>query len=247
MVKFGSCRISENNSVRGRAGDQTGRECMIQEAYWHPNGWIGLRPKDANIANGTAWTMAVACASNLVGYSQDERYAIFWTDLREGVLTNADCSTLAPFCANKAGAHIDVNGIWTGNMVERYLATGEFEKFTVTSLDDLYVGDTLVDGKLTSHTVVVVEGRQRINGAVFDEPEPTLQWGSQGNEVRKLQAFFNEYGGANLDIDGDYKNKTADAVRFFQGIWGLATDGIYGEKTHAALVFFLYINNIQAV
>lgn len=245
MVKFGSARISEFNSVNGFRGDQTGAECMIQAAYWHKNGWIGLRPKDPNIANGTAWTMKVACASNVVGYSQDDRYAIFFTDLREDVLTNADCSTLAPFCANKAGAHINVNGIWTGNMVERYLETGQYEKFTVTSLDDLCVGDTLVDGKLTSHTVVVVEGRPRINGAVFDEPEPILQWGSQGTEVRKLQGFFNEYGNAGLTVDGDYKSKTADAVRFFQGACGLETDGIYGYLTHSALVFYLGLRNVQ--
>ena len=112
MVKFGSARIDENGRARGgKAGDQTGCECMIQQAYWHKNGWRGIRAKDPNVANGIAWTMACACQSNLVGYNQDERYAIFWTDLREGVLTNADCSTLVPFCVIKAGVDVDVNGI----------------------------------------------------------------------------------------------------------------------------------------
>ena len=248
MVKFGSARIDENGRARGgKAGDQTGCECMIQPAYWHKNGWKGIRAKDPNKANAIAWVMVVACESNLVGYNQDERYAIFWTDLREGVLTNADCSTLVPFCCIKAGINVNVNDIWTGNLIERLMETGEFETFTVNSLDNLCVGDILVDGNLTSHTVVVVDGLPRINGACFDEPEPTLRYGSQGNEVRKLQAFFNEYGGGNLAVDGDFGQHTYDAVRFFQGIWGLAIDGIYGPKTHEAVLFFLYINNIQAV
>ena len=247
MVKFGSARISEFNSVNGFRGDQTGCECMIQQAYWHRNGWRGIRAKNPNVANGIAWTMACACQSNLVGYSQDDRYAIFFSDLREGILTNADCSTLVPFCVIKAGVSVNVNGIWTGNLIERLMETGEFDTFTVDSLDNLYVGDILVDGNLTSHTVAVVDGLPRINGVVFDEPEPILQWGSQGTEVRKLQGFFNEYGNAGLVIDGDYKNKTADAVRFFQGACGLGTDGIYGVLTHSALVFFLGMNNVQVV
>lgn len=248
MVKFGSARIDENGRARGgRRGDQTGCECMIQQAYWHKNGWRGIRAKDPNVANGIAWTMACACQSNLVGYNQDDRYAIFFSDLREGILTNADCSTLVPFCVIKAGVSVNVNGIWTGNLIERLMGTGQFETFTVDSLENLYVGDILVDGNLTSHTVAVVDGLPRINGVVFDEPEPILQWGSQGVEVRKLQGFFNEYGNAGLKVDGDYKFKTADAVRFFQGACGLETDGIYGYLTHSALVFFLGMNNVQVV
>ena len=248
MVKFGSARIDENGRARGgRRGDQTGCECMIQQAYWHRNGWKGIRPKDPNKANNIAWIMILACISNLVGYNQDDRYAIFFSDLREGILTNADCSTLVPFCCIKAGINVNVDGIWTGNLIERLMETGEFETFDVYDLNALCTGDILVDGNLTSHTVVVTEGNPRQIGNVFDEPMPTLQWGSQGVEVRKLQGFFNEYGNAGLKIDGDYKSKTADAVRFFQGACGLETDGIYGVLTHSALVFFLGMNNVQVV
>ena len=248
MVKFGSARIDENGRARGgRRGDQTGCECMIQQAYWHRNGWKGIRPKDPNKANNIAWIMILACISNLVGYNQDDRYAIFFSDLREGILTNADCSTLVPFCCIKAGINVNVDGIWTGNLIERLMETGEFETFDVYDLNALCTGDILVDGNLTSHTVVVTEGNPRQIGNVFDEPMPTLQWGSQGVEVRKLQGFFNEYGNAGLKIDGDYKFKTADAVRFFQGACGLETDGIYGVLTHSALVFFLGMNNVQVV
>lgn len=248
MVKFGSARIDENGHARGgRRGDQTGCECMIQPAYWHRNGWRGVRPKDPNKANAIAWVMMCACVSNVVGYNQDDRYAIFWTDLREGVLTNADCSTLVPFCCIKAGINVNVDGIWTGNLIERLMETGEFETFDVYDLNALCTGDILVDGNLTSHTVVVTEGNSRQFNNVFDEPEPTLRWGSQGAEVRKLQEFFNRFGDAGLVVDGDFGENTANAVIFFQGVFGLVTDSIYGQKTHEAVLFFLWINKVQAV
>ena len=47
MVKFGSARIDENGRARGgKRGDQTGCECMIQQAYWHKNGWRGIKEGD---------------------------------------------------------------------------------------------------------------------------------------------------------------------------------------------------------
>jgi len=250
MIKFGSARISENGTANGQRGDSTGYEVCEQEAYWHRNGWRGIRAKNPNVANGIAFTMACACRSNVVGYSQVQdggRYLIFWTDLRADVLTNADCSTLVPFCVIKAGVNVNVDGIWTGNLIERLMETGEFETFDVYDLNALCTGDILVDGNLTSHTVVVTEGNDRQIGNVFDEPMPTLQWGSQGREVRKLQGFFNEYGDAGLNVDGDYGSKTADAVGFFQGACGLKVDRIYGQQTHKALVFYLGMQGVQTI
>lgn len=250
MVKFGSARISENGTANGQRGDSTGYEVCEQQAYWHKNGWRGIRAKNPTVANGIAFTMACACRSDVVGYSQVQdggRYLIFWTDLREDVLTNADCSTLVPFCVIKAGVNVNVDGIWTGNLIERLMETGEFETFEVYDLEKLKTGDILVDGKLTSHTVVVTEGISRLEGNFYDAPEPTLQWGSQGTEVRKLQGFLNEYANAGIAVDGDFKGETKKALRFFQGVCGQATDGIYGQNSYAAVVFCLGLLNVQAV
>jgi hypothetical protein len=246
MVKFGSARISENNSVNGRRGDQTSREVCEQQAYWHHNGWIGIRAKDPNVANAIAWTMKVACQSDIVGYSQNDRYIIFFTGIQNGVPTNADCSSLVAFCVYQAGIrNFEVEGFYTGNEVERLLRTGAFDKFTVNSLDDLQTGDILVDGNLTSHTIVVTEGQSRdVN--VFDAPEPVLQLGDKGAEVRKLQAFFEEYG-SGCTVDGDYGRQTKQLVSDFQTIWGLKRDGIYGQQTHDALCFYLYAKGVQTI
>lgn len=245
MIKFGSARIDENGRARGgQRGDQTGREVCEQPAYWHKNGWTGYRAKDPNVANGIAFNMACACRSNIVGYNQDDRYAIFWTNLDQ--LTNADCSTLDPYCAVRAGVPVNCDGIWTGNMDERLMETGAFDRFTVTDLNALCTGDILVDGKGASHTVVVTEGIPRSWRPVFDVAEPTLAYGSKGGEVRKLQAFFNEYGGGCI-IDGDYGSDTTAHVKFFQGICGLKTDGIYGQNTHDMMCFLLYLNGVHTI
>jgi glycolate oxidase len=49
--KVGSARIDERGRARGgKAGDQTGREVMIQDGYIHPDGWVVIRPKDLTVA-----------------------------------------------------------------------------------------------------------------------------------------------------------------------------------------------------
>lgn len=250
MVKFGSARISEDNSVNGQRGDQTSQEVSEQPAYWHRNGWgKAIRAKDPNVANGIAFVMACACRSDVVGYSQVQdggRYLIFWTDLREDVLTNADCSTLVPFCVIKAGVNVNVDGIWTGNLRQRLLETGAFDEVAFSDLNQLCTGDILIDAKATSHTVVVTEGNSRDWRPTFDVPEPTLCWGSRGSEVRKLQAFFNEYGDG-CGVDGIFGQETYGKVSFFQAITGLTVDGIYGQKTHDMVCFLLFLNGVQTI
>ena len=248
MYKVGSARIGENGKATGgKRGDQTGQEVTVQPAYMHKNGWIGYRAKDANIANALAWLMMIACASNEVGYNQNERYLIFWTNIQKNVPTNADCSTLVPWCVRQAGINIDINGIWTGNLGERLLATGAFEKVAINSISDMCTGDILVDSKGTSHTVIVTEGRDRLSGNYFDEPEPILYPGNENEEVIKLQKFFNQFCGTDLRPDGVFGDKTKFALVCFQTAWRLTADGIYGAKSHEAVCFVLWCNNTRAV
>lgn len=245
MYKVGSARISENNSVRGRRGDQTGQECKIQPAYMHKYGWVGYRPKSDDVANGLSFSMACACNLNRVGYSQDDRYAVFFHGI-DGELTNADCSTLVPWCVLNCGIQIDVNGIWTGNLGERLLATGQFDKVAINSIEDMCTGDILIDGRGTAHTVIVVEGRPRISNA-YDIAEPVLSWGSQGGEVMKWQRFLNDFAEQGLTIDGDFKQKTFDATVNFQRFLGLTVDGVYGDQCKFASGVLCGARGLQAV
>ncbi|TWK63141.1 N-acetylmuramoyl-L-alanine amidase [Bacillus licheniformis] len=63
----------------------------------------------------------------------------------------------------------------------------------------------------------------------------------KGAAVRQIQEacaalyFYPEKGAKNNGIDGYYGSKTANAVKRFQMMHGLAADGIYGPKTRAKL------------
>lgn len=67
----------------------------------------------------------------------------------------------------------------------------------------------------------------------------------KGTAVKQIQEalaalyFYPEKGAKNNGIDGYYGAKTADAVRRFQSMHGLVSDGIYGDKTRAKLASLL--------
>lgn len=65
-------------------------------------------------------------------------------------------------------------------------------------------------------------------------PPPTLRKGAKGEDVEKLQGRLNAHG-AELKIDGDFGEQTANAVMLFQTMHDLPRDGIVGPMTHKAL------------
>ena len=61
-----------------------------------------------------------------------------------------------------------------------------------------------------------------------------LKKGSKGDSVKLLQELLNKHG-FNLTVDGDFGNKTEEAVKQFQKHLNLTVDGIVGSKTFEAL------------
>ena len=61
-----------------------------------------------------------------------------------------------------------------------------------------------------------------------------LKKGSKGDSVKLLQELLNKHG-FNLTVDGDFGNKTEEAVKLFQKRYNLVADGIVGSKTFEAL------------
>lgn len=61
------------------------------------------------------------------------------------------------------------------------------------------------------------------------------KYGSNGDEVRKIQEKLKEWGYYEGNVDGIYGSKTYNAVKKFQSKNGLKVDGVAGEKTLAAL------------
>ena len=62
-----------------------------------------------------------------------------------------------------------------------------------------------------------------------------ISYGSRGNEVTGRQKLRNQNGGYNLETDGIFGDKTKAAVTVYQAKNSLAKDGIVGENTWGAL------------
>lgn len=62
----------------------------------------------------------------------------------------------------------------------------------------------------------------------------TIQYGSSGEEVKKLQKELNKYG-YKLDVDGQFGSKTQSAVKDYQKKNNLSVDGIVGDNTWGSL------------
>jgi peptidoglycan hydrolase-like protein with peptidoglycan-binding domain len=68
-----------------------------------------------------------------------------------------------------------------------------------------------------------------------DNQDPTLQLGSQGDDVKHLQEDLNLLKYGPLTVDGDFGPKTQAAVERFQSNNNLAVDGIVGPQTWQVL------------
>ena len=67
------------------------------------------------------------------------------------------------------------------------------------------------------------------------EETPTLQKGSKGDDVKKLQQRLKDLNYLSGSVDGDFGNGTASAVSAFQQEAGLTVNGIADEATQNAL------------
>lgn len=73
------------------------------------------------------------------------------------------------------------------------------------------------------------------DGATADAGTPTLQKGSKGDDVKKLQQRLKDLNYLSGGVDGDFGNGTASAVSAFQKEAGLPENGIADEATQKAL------------
>ena len=172
MVIIGSARISENGTIDGHPGDQTGREVAQESYYMHPLGWDVLRCIDPGRALMMSYDMASACNNVNIGYSQADRYSILYEaskvayDLAKiEIPCNADCSSLVRACLIYAG--FPVSDFYTGNEYNVIVETGAF--VDVTNDVDLYTGERLYTGDILitpqrGHTAIVTQGIHPIRG-----------------------------------------------------------------------------------
>ena len=124
-------RISEDGTIDGEPGDQTGREVCITE--WIESKWTAaFRPCDPYIAEKIAETAADGAKNAHVGYSQKSRLTLYEAaknvnfNLKKVTKDcNCDCSSFVAVCVIAAGIKISPD-MWTGNLRETLLGTGAF-------------------------------------------------------------------------------------------------------------------------
>lgn len=81
---------------------------------------------------------------------------------------------------------------------------------------------------------------------------PEIHRGMVGPKVTDLQIALQSFIDANLKTDGIFGPKTEQAVRIFQMVFSLPSDGIVGKRTGACLVAASFggayaMNRIRAI
>ena len=168
-IVIGSARSDERGNLSGgKAGDQKQRsmpdlsgEVSMQNFYVHKKGWYILRAKDPKHGEKLAESMKRACNNPNIGYDQGQRTNILKHGTGATVKTECDCSALVRMCVIEACGK-DPGNFTTSTETTILEASGLFGKrIAYKTGTALYDGDVLVT-KTKGHTVIVVEGKKRI-------------------------------------------------------------------------------------
>lgn len=171
-MRIAHASISENGTVNGAKGDQTGKEVCIREWYSSASKpWkTVLRYPNEDIAKKIASIAETLAKCDYIGYSQNDRNSLYKAIEQRGfdvnsyinskTPTNTDCSAFATCVAVCAGINAlkyYTNAPTTRTMTMLFTKAG-FEAITdsgfLKSPDYLQQGDILVrDG----HTVICID------------------------------------------------------------------------------------------
>ena len=108
-VLIGHASISENGTINGKKGDQTGKEVCVRNFYSKTWDFMAIHP-DANVREKHAKAVEAGCANNNIGYGQGDRNTLNTEakkvnyDLSKVGLCNTDCSEFQNVCAVASGA-----------------------------------------------------------------------------------------------------------------------------------------------
>lgn len=255
-IRLGSARIDENGNIHGgKAGDQTGREVMIEDYYRHSLGWVGLRAKDPGVREKIAYAMEAACANADIGYDQYQRNSLYVAASKVGfdpsrvkIKCETDCSALVRVCCAYAG--IRVGDFNTTTQKKVLMETGKFEEFHVVNKSSCIRGDILVTPR-QGHTVVCVGGTTTqakqtttSSGKAYTGTYPALPprgfyqkgdgittYVNYPTQIKRVQALMNWVNGGSIAVDGKYGQQTVDAVNKFKKKAGLKQDGCFNLST----------------
>ena len=255
-VKIGHASGSENGTITGNAGDQTGREVYTRGWYKHSKGWVTLRCKVPEMREHIARAMENACANPDIGYDQYQNGTL-WENIKDKGFDPArttkkvetDCARLVRVCVQYACEQVGngktIPDFYTATLANVLVKTGLFEKLTDAKYNtqDAYLERGMIQvTKTKGHTFIILENGSKAGAAKtpetnYDLGERILRNGMEGADVKQLQGYLIQlgYDCGKWGADGDYGDATQMAVIDFQKDHSLAADGVYGPKSHAAL------------
>ena len=256
-VKIGHASGSENGTIRGKAGDQTGREVCTRSWYKHSKGWVTLEFIDPVMGEYAAEAMEKACANPDIGYNQYENGTL-WNDVKASLWdpskttkkVNTDCARLIRVCVQyavaKMGLDIIIPDFYTATEAAVLMKTGLFIKHTEAKYNtqDAYLRRSMIQvTKTKGHTLMILSNGSKADAApapekVYALGERTLRNGDEGEDVKELQRLLIQldYDLGKWGADGDFGDMTEMAVKAFQWANDLEGDGIVGKNTLAALL-----------
>lgn len=256
-VKIVHASGSETGGIRGMAGDQTGREVCTRTWYEHAKGWVTLRCTVPGMAAHIAKAGEILAADSDVGYDQYENQTLWKLLQANGFNIKAvnkkvetDCARFVRVCVQYAakmmGLNITIPDFYTATLANTLVKTGLFEKLTASKYNttDEYLERGMIQvTKTKGHTIIIATNGDKANAAAVAEKtyalgERTLRNGSKGPDVEAMQDYLIQLGFScgSRGSDGDFGDATEQAVEKFQKACKLAVDGIYGPKSHAALM-----------
>jgi len=207
-VLISHASISENQTVNGKKGDQTGKEVCIRE--WYSKPWKALiRFKDSKMAEKVALCMENASKNDNLGYSQATRNTLLnearkynYDVSKVSVPCNCDCSSLVSVACMYAGVPESVltlhgNCATTSTLTNCLKNSGFVDVYTslpyLAYTDKLKIGDILI--KPNSHVVVVVQTETNNKSAQEVALEIVQGKGNWGNgaerRIKLIDAGYN--------------------------------------------------------
>jgi len=240
-VKVGNASISENGTIRGNAGDQTGKEVYIRNWYKRSEGWITLIPTDPAMLEPTAVAMERACANDDIGYDQTENRTL-WNNVRDKGYDPAkttkkvetDCAELAALCAQFALASTGKSAVvadsYTANLADNLVKTGYFRKLTedkYTNQDDYLLRGMIQVTRKKGHAWVVLSNGEKASlNEFYDEDNLDIPESRPAEpDVPDYMTFEIASGTWNVRSGPGTKYKSVGKVRGGTKIEGVDTDG----------------------
>lgn len=165
MIRYCYASISENGTVDGKAGDQTGREVRISKEYAFGQNWV-IRCKSKTKRLRIASAARRIVNNDNVGYSQLSRSSLknYLKDLgwkiskiKKVGKCNCDCSSMACCAVNAAYNKEYAPMLTTSNMPGWFMHSPDFEVYLKKTLKGFKLKKGDLVGK-TGHVVVVYEG-----------------------------------------------------------------------------------------